>query len=302
MSNSPQNPVIGVVVLSYNKRVDLLLALDSVSRSDYPNLVIVVVDNASKDGSADAVAARHPQVTLVRNAVNLGAAGGRNLGWQRLRRIASCDFVVFLDDDAEVTSSYFSRIADSFAAHPEAGIVAGKALTGVNSGVIMSAGIAVNLYTGNVGDIGVGERDVGQYEKPRDVQACGGFALAVRAGVFEQLGGIDERFNPYGWEEVDFCLRASEAGYKIRYEPRAVLCHKGTKAGRPPKAEYERHKVRNYFSLLGRHTNLLQKTTCAIFVPIRMARVAWQMIRTGNARIILAQARGFLDGLRSPVP
>ena len=302
MSNSPQTPVIGVVVLSYNKRADLLLALESISRSDYPNLVVVVVDNASSDGSADAVAARHPQIRLVRNSANLGAVGGRNCGWHQLRGMVRCDYVVFLDDDAEVTPSYFSSIADSFAAHPEAGIIGGKALTGVDSGVIMSAGIAVNLYTGHVGDIGTGEKDAGQYDEPRDVEACGGFALAVRSEVFERLGGLDERFNPYGWEEVDFCLRARKAGYRIRYEPRAVLCHKGTKAGRPPKAEYERNKVRNYFTLLGRHANFLQKATCVFFVPIKMARVAWQMIRTGNGRIIVAQARGFLDGLRSPAP
>ena len=249
--------MIGVVVLSYNKRADLLLALESISRSDYPALVVVVVDNASQDGSADAAQSAFPNVTVIRNPANLGAAGGRNTGWKRLGGVADCDYVVFLDDDAEVTPTYFSAIAECFAAHPEIGIVAGKALTGVGSGVIMSAGIAVNLYTGFVGDIGSREKDAGQYDEPRDVQACGGFALAVRASVFEQLGGIDERFNPYGWEEVDFCLRAREAGYGIRYEPRAVLCHKGTRVGRRPKAEYERHKVRNYFTLLGRHANLV---------------------------------------------
>jgi hypothetical protein len=300
MTENRKNALIGVVVLSYNKRDNLLLALESISRSDYPELIVVVVDNASTDGSADAVEARYPCYTLIRNAVNLGAAGGRNTGWKYLRRSAACDHFVFLDDDTEVTPSYFSMIADCFEAHPEAGIVAGKALTGVDTGVIMSAGIDVNLYTGFVGDIGVGEKDKGQYETGRDLRACGGFALAVRAAVFEEMNGIDERFNPYGWEEVDFCLRAGKAGHRVRYEPRAVLCHKGTKAGRPPKAEYERHKVRNYFRLLGRHTNPIQKITCVFFVPVKSARVAWQMLRSGNARIILSQARGFFEGLLRP--
>jgi GT2 family glycosyltransferase len=124
--------------------------------------------------------------------------------------------------------------------------------------------------------------------------------MAVRAAVFEELNGIDEQFNPYGWEEVDFCLRARDAGYRVRYEPRAVLCHKGSKAGRAPKAEYERHKVRNYFKLLRLHTNPVQKITCVLFIPVKCARVAWQMLRTGNARIIVAQARGFLDSLLKP--
>jgi GT2 family glycosyltransferase len=291
--------MIGVVVLSYNKRADLLLGLESIERADYPDLVVVVVDNASTDGSADAARARFRHFTIITNTENLGAAGGRNAGWKHLRRLADCDIVVFLDDDSEVTPSYFRRIADCFSANPWAGVVAGKALTRPNGGVIMSAGIQVNLYTGNISDIGTGEKDHGQYDKPRELAACGGFALAVRASVFEKLGGIDERFNPYGWEEVDFCLRARKAKYKVLYEPRAVLCHKGTRAGRPPKAEYERHKVRNYFRLLGRHANFVQKATCLLFVPLRMARVAWRMVRTGHSGIILSQARGFLDGLRN---
>lgn len=292
--------MIGVVVLSYNKRALLLEALASVERAEFPELVVVVVDNASADGSAEAARARFRHFTVVANPGNLGAAGGRNAGWRHLRRLADCDIVVFLDDDAEVTPSYFEHIAECFSANPWAGVVAGKALTGPASGIIMSAGIRVNLYTGAIGDIGTGEKDSGQYDQPRELDACGGFALAVRAKVFEQLGGIDERFNPYGWEEVDFCLRARKAGYKTLYEPRAVLCHKGTRAGRPPKAEYERHKVRNYFRLLGRHATFAQKCSCAVFVPLHMARVAWTMVRTGHAGIILSQARGFLDGLRDP--
>jgi GT2 family glycosyltransferase len=293
--------LIGVVVLSFNKSAELLLALESIERSDYPDLAVIVVDNASSDDSVEAARARFRHVTVIRNQENLGAAGGRNAGRRHLRRFGDCDLIVFLDDDAEVTPCYFRHIAECFAANPWAGIVAGKALTGPESGVIMSAGIDVNLYTGHVGDIGTGGKDTGQYESPRELDACGGFALAVRAKVFDQLGGIDESFNPYGWEEVDFCLRARKAGWKVLYEPRAVLCHKGTRAGRPPKAEYERHKVRNYFRLLGRHANVAQKLTCVFFVPLRMARVAWQMISTGHAHIIAAQARGFLDGLRDPV-
>lgn len=294
------DPLIGVVILSHNKREQLLEAVESVRRSDYDGLILLVLDNASTDGSADAVAGRFPEVAIHRSPTNLGAAGGRNAGWRELRRRGACDIVVFLDDDAEVTPAYFGRIADCFARHADAAVIAGKAHTTRDSHVIMSAGIEVNLYTGHVGDIGTGERDSGQYEASRELDACGGFALAVRAQVFDELGGIDERFNPYGWEEVDFCLRARRAGYRVLYEPRAVLCHKGTRAGRAPRPDYERHKVRNYFRLIGRHANPLQKLCCAFFIPLRALRVATHMLRTGHGGVILAQARGFLDGLRSP--
>ena len=125
---------MGVVVLSHNKRDYLLQALESIGRSDYAALTIVVVDNASTDGSADAVSASFPRATLIRNLENQGAAGGRNTGWRYLRRTSGCQYLVFLDDDAEVSPSYFAKIAECFEKHPDVGIVAGKALTAAEQG------------------------------------------------------------------------------------------------------------------------------------------------------------------------
>jgi len=295
--NTTSSGCIAIVVLNYNKKPDLLEALESIYASDYPNFKVVVVDNDSTDGSADAVAEHFPQAHLIRNPENTGVSMGRNTGWRYADEHYDFDYVIFLDDDTVVTTDFLSKLVDAYRRHPEAGVLAGKAFTNFEKNQLMSVGIRANLYTGLVYDLGVGECDEGQYEEPREIDAAGGFAFMVRANLFRELNAFDERYSPYGWEDVDFSLRARNAGFTVRYVPDARLCHKGTKAGRKPKAGYERNKIKNYLYLLKQHANPLQKICCLFAVPMKGVYVVFDMIVSGNANVITSQFRGFFEGL-----
>ena len=291
------NQQFAVVILNHNKRDDLLESIQSVLDSSIKPVQIVVVDNASSDDSVSAVRAAFPDIALIANDSNLGVSGGRNVGWRFAQSHFTFEYVLFLDDDASLSQDYLSEIGKTFETNPKAGIVCGKAFTTHSRQFLMSVGIKANLFTGTVEDIGVGECDHGQYDQSCERGASGGFAFCSRASLFDELGAFDESYNPYGWEDVDFCLKAKHAGYITQYQPAAVLVHKGSKAGRRPKASYEVHKIRNYLLLLRRHTSPLQKLSCLVFVPLRCAKVAYKMLRSGNARVISAQARGFISGL-----
>jgi GT2 family glycosyltransferase len=178
-----------------------------------------------------------------------------------------------------------------------AGLACAKTYTRLPSRTIMSAGIIVNRWTGAVHDRGAGRLDDGRYDRGGYVDACGGFAWLARREVLEALNGLDERFNPYGWEDVDFCLRAAAHGWRVRYVPEAIVYHGGGKVGRKPVAAYERRKVCNYFLLLRRHTTLLQRLTCLVCVPWRALLVMGRLIRQGHAAIIAEHWRGLWDGL-----
>jgi len=292
-----ENEGIGVVVLNYNKKKDLLLCIKSIYASDYPNFSVVVVDNNSSDGSADAVAELYPDTPLIRNPENTGVSKGRNLGWLYAKENFGFEYIVFLDDDSEVAPDYFAKIVKPYQEHPEVGVVTGKAYIDWNSKVFCSVGISVNLYTGLVYDIGVGKKDEGQYDTACCRDACGGFAYSARRELFDSLGAFDERYSPYGWEDVDFCLKAKKAGYKTYYIPGAVVVHKGTKAGRSPLPAYERNKIKNYLFLLKQHTNILQKLCCGICIPFKGIYIICEMILTGHAKVIFSQFHGFFEGL-----
>ena len=288
---------VAAVILNYNKKTDTLACLESLRRSTLQPADIVVVDNASTDGSAEAVAAAFPRAHLIRNTANLGAAGGRNVGWRAAVERTRPELILFLDDDEALEPSALGRLVDALQQDPRAGIACGKAYTRSPSRTVMSAGLIVNRWTGAVRDRGAGRQDDGRYDAPGYVAACGGFAWLVRREVLEALGGLDEDFNPYGWEDVDFCLRAARHGWRARYVPEAIVYHGGGKIGRKPVAAYERLKVRNYFLLLRRHTTLLQKMSCLFCVPCRALFVVGQLIRQGHAAIVREHWRGLRDGL-----
>lgn len=295
MSNKAQG--VAAIVLNYNKKDDLLLALKSIYASDYPNLSLVVVDNDSTDGSADAVAEAYPDTPLIRNPVNSGVSKGRNTGWEYAKKHFDFEYVIFLDDDTEIEADYFTKMVKAYQDHPEAGIVAGKAYLNLQEKNFCSVGISVNLYTGIIFDIGAGDIDTGQYDTPRYLDACGGFAFSSRKSLFDKLNAFDERYSPYGWEDVDYCLRARKEGFKTWYEPTAVVVHKGTKAGRAPIAHYEQNKIKNYLFLLKQHTNIIQKVTCTVGIAVKSLYIIFQMIKNGHANVIYSQFAGFFQGL-----
>ncbi len=289
---------VGVVILTRNRKETVLRCVAGALALNGLRSKVVVVDNASIDGSADAVEQAFPSVTVVRNTENLGAVGGRNTGWRRLCEYqAAAEYVLFLDDDAIPTPDYLSRLLEAAAADGQAGILCGKGYTKSPSRMIMSAGLTVNLWTGRISDIGVGQQDHGQFDSPGYVDACGAFGMLVRRDVLEALGGFDERFWPYGWEDVDFCLRARQRGMHVLYVPQAVLHHEGGKIGRKPVPAYERSKVRNYLLLLRLHASLWQKAACVICLPLQVARLFVRLAAQGHANIVGFHLLGLLDGL-----
>jgi GT2 family glycosyltransferase len=290
-----------VLVLSHNKRAATLRCLDSVARLSYRPLDVVVVDNGSSDGSADAVAIAHPEVHLVRNPINLGAAGGRNLGIRTAEKRFAYDHILFLDDDTEVDEHLADHLVAALRSDPAAGLATPKAYRLEERHVIASAGgMHVRLGRGWIADIGAGATDDGRFDQSRTVDSCVGFAVLVRREVLRAVGGFDEAFNPYGWEEVDFSLRARDAGFSIRYVPAAVAYHAGGTPGRGhPVPAYERGKSANYLRLMRRHATPLQWLGFMLTVPARGSVVLFRQVTRGEWRAAAARVRGLLDGLRS---
>lgn len=289
-----------MIVLCHDKRAEVLRCLDSVVRLRYRPREVLVVDNASRDGSADAIARAHPGVQLVRSALNLGAAGGRNLGIRAAEERFAYGYILFLDDDALVDEHLADELIAALRADPRAGLATPKAYRLGEPGVIASAGgMRVRLGWGSIADVGAGERDRGQFDRGGAVDSCVGFAVLARREAVLAVGGLDERYNPYGWEEVDFSLRLRRAGYSIRYVPGAVAYHAGGTPGRGRAVSgYERGKSANYLRLMRRHATPLEWAGFVLSLPVRAGAVLLRHLVRGEWRPAAARVRGFLDGLR----
>jgi GT2 family glycosyltransferase len=128
------------------------------------------------------------------------------------------------------------RLADELVAalygDPAAGLATLKAYRLGEPGVIASVGgMRVRLGRGSLVDVGAGVMDRGQFDRSGPVDSCVGFAVLARREALLAVRGFDERYNPYGREEVDFSLRVRRAGFTIRYVPAAVAYHGGGHAG-----------------------------------------------------------------------
>ena len=293
-------PSVAIIILNFNKRNDVLEAIESAYASDYLKVAIFLVDNASTDGSWEAIEATYPKLSKIRMLKNLGASSGRNAGWQFVKESFRPDYLLFLDDDATLAPNAISCFVDAMHAEPNAGIACGKGYTRYPSTILNSVGIRANLYTGIIEDIGAGDEDTGQYETLRHVDACGCFGLFIKTSLFENIDGFNEAFNPYGWEDVDLCLRAKRLGYLTLYVPTAVIHHKGTKLGRKPLPQYEQTKARNYVYLIREHASWLQLVSIGLCLPIRILALMFRLVRQGSQDMLISHARGLWHALFMP--
>lgn len=232
---------ISIVVLVWNGEPFVEDCLSAVLAQDYEDKEVIVVDNASTDGSVDLIRSGFPGLRLILNEVNLGYAAGNNVG------IAATtgSVVVLLNQDTEVRPGWLSAIATTFR-DPTVGVVGCKALY-PDGRTIQHAGVVVRAGDAFTAHIGQGEADRGQHDQPRSVSYVTGAALAIHRRVLDRLGGFDEGFSPAFYEDLDYCDQARRAGFQVVYQPQAVLVHHETTSlperSYPRLAAFHRNRV-----------------------------------------------------------
>jgi GT2 family glycosyltransferase len=290
------NNLIAIIILNLNKRNDILDCLKSIFNLEYPEIEVIVVDNGSTDGSSEAIKSGYPDVHLLQNKKNLGVAGGRNIGIKYADRNFNYKYLLFLDDDIVIDKKALTEMVCSFYKDQSIGIVAPKCLMSKTPGTIgYAGGMSVNLFTGKITNIGGGEKDEGQFDKSGFISSCGGLCL-ISQELINQVGIFDEKFNPYGWEDVDLSLRAKQKGFRIFYNYKAVIYHKGGKKGRGKAVrDYEFSKSKNYFYLIRKHANFFQLLTIIIVLPFRLLSIIFKEIISGETKTLSAQIGGFFS-------
>jgi GT2 family glycosyltransferase len=210
---------VSIIIPVWNGREVLPACLDALLAQGYPNFEVIVVDNASADGSADFVSRNYSQVRLIRNRRNLGFARGCNVGL----RAAQGDAMVLLNQDTVAQAGWLEALVSALS-DPQVG-VAGCKILETDGKTLNHCGGSLDIMSARTQHRGAGEPDEGQYDEAVDVEYVTGAALAVRRDVLEHVGLLDERFFPGYYEDADFCLRVREAGFRIRYAPDAVVIH-----------------------------------------------------------------------------
>ena len=244
-------PPLAIVVPNYNGAAHLEACFGSLEALDYPadRLELLLVDNASADGSLALLARRFPRVRVLRNRANLGFAAACNQG----ARAAGAPVVAFLNNDARVDRAWGRALVAPLLAHPTVAAVGARMLDWAGERIDYAGGL-LNFY-GHAFQRLYGapvSADPDLAERPT-LFACGG-AMAVRRDVFLASGGFDETYFAF-FEDVDLGWRLWLLGHAVLYAPRAVAYHRGhATASRLPAHQlrvlYERNAlytiVKNY--------------------------------------------------------
>ncbi len=180
---------------------------------------LILVDNASSDGSFETAIRLFPRISPIRNGSNLGFAKANNLGI----RASHGEWIVLLNPDTRVTSGWLDSLAACVRSGKNVGIVTPKLLR-KDEKTIDSTGHSFDFRTALTSDRGAGEFDRGQYEDVQDILSCSFACALISRQVFDEIGFLDERMIIY-YEDVDLCLRGRIAGWRVLYCPRSVVYH-----------------------------------------------------------------------------
>ena len=244
---------VAAVVIAWNPGDRIDACLRALREQDHDDLEVIVVDNASEDGTADLVAARHPWAKLVANADNRGFAGAANQAWELSGR--SADAFMTVNPDIVATPSFVRRLLVGLDAAPDVGSVAGLLLR--PEGTVDSAGHRI-FHTRLFRNRGEGEPPDG-YRTPGYVFGTTGAAALYRRVALEDAAYHDPSGLPWDegcfafWEDVDLDWRLARLGWRCRYEPDAVATHERGVARRAASAFVEELNWRNRFRTIWRN-------------------------------------------------
>lgn len=246
------HPLLFVVVLTNNNRDDTLACLQSLHQSGYQNMKIILLENLALADTPEPLQHDFPNVQSIPLDKNLGYAGNNNIGIQAAMA-QGAEWMLILNDDTVLDPSCLSLLMEAAEGDSRIGILGPLVYHFDEPQVIQTAGGSLGQYW-MIGHLGQDQQDRGQFDTVRDVEWISGCAILVRSALVNEIGMLDADYFLY-WEEVEWCVRAREAGWRICHVPQAKLWHKGVKQYRNyhPKPYVTYYTTRNHLYTLRKH-------------------------------------------------
>lgn len=215
--------LLSIITVNYNGLKDTCELIESLPLND-ESLEVIVVDNASNNDEATDIAQRFPQVIVIRSHINLGFAGGNNLGIQS----AKGKYLFFINNDTLFSpqSSDIRHLINRLESSEKIGMVSPKIRFTWGNQPIQYAGYTpLSHITLRNHSIGCGEEDHEQYDSPHPTPYVHGAAMMIKREVIEKAGMMPECYFLY-YEELDWSMMIRRTGYEIWYEPACTIFHK----------------------------------------------------------------------------
>lgn len=293
---------VAAVLVNWNGAIDTLATLASLDRAvGAEALRVLVVDNGSTDDSVARLRRERPGLEVVETGANLGFAGGNDAGIRKALEGAEIGWVLLLNTDVDVDPNFLApllRACDD----PRVGAAGPKIFYFNPSDRLWAAGGRLRIRETVAVELGRGSTDGPRWNRPRTVSYLTTCCLLIPRDVLEAVGGLDPAYF-INVDDADWCRRALDAGYRLRYVPESRIWHKvaaSTKGSYTPAKTF--HTGRSNAIWVRRHAGPLG---FAAFLAANLLALPVAFLREwprGNARAVREKARGILRGLLDPLP
>ena len=279
---------VSIITINYNGLEDTCALIETIPFNE--NMEVIVVDNASKNQEAETIAQRYPQVLVIKSEQNLGFAGGNNLGIQA----AQGRYIFLINNDTIFKEFNIQALIDRLESSQAIGIVCPKIRFAWDNNPIQFAGYSkLSRITVRNHAIGFNEEDHGQYDTAHPTPYAHGAAMLIRRDAVDKVDLMPECYFLY-YEEIDWSMMFTRAGYQIWYEPKCTIFHKEsqTTGQHSPLRTY--YLTRNRLMLVQRNPLEFYKTLAYIYL-ISIVALRDIVKYTFSARFDLQ--KGTLQGL-----
>lgn len=281
---------LSIITINYNGLKDTCELIDSIPFNN--DLEVIVVDNASEKDEASLISAKYPQVKVIRSSQNLGFAGGNNLGI----KAAQGKYLFFINNDTIFKEFNVQALIDRLESSPKIAVVCPKIRFSWGNHPIQFAGYTpLSKITVRNQAIGFGEEDHGQYDTPHLTPYAHGAAMLVKREALEKVGLMPECYFLY-YEELDWSMIFTRAGFEIWYDPACTVFHKESQATGKNSPLRTYYIVRNRLLLVKRNWKGITKyLSYAYLLGVVGVRDILKYALSGKWELLKATTNGLRD-------
>ena len=282
--------MVTIVIVNWNGCENTLACLESLKKLDHPDYSVVIVDNASSDESEATLRVRHPEHTILQSGSNVGFAGGANLGIAHALRNGA-DHVLLLNNDTEVDRRLLTQLLEKSDSDPRIGVTGGRIDHMSPEGEVWALGAAFNVNTGSATHF-MSESQLKAFipNGPWYLYVPGCLMLLKRT-CMEDIGMFSERYFHLA-EDVEYCVRAQNNGWKICVAPEATVRHKGSASMARFSPLYNYYEQRNRLFVIQQYRTAGKSFLPALHDVLRIAtRLLLTLVTIDRFRNVFGNAR-----------
>ena len=286
----PQECELSIITVNYNGLDDTCALIDSIPFNE--DMEVIVVDNGSRENEASMLQSKYPHIKAIRSDQNLGFAGGNNLGI----KVAKGKYLYLVNNDTVFKEFNLEALIKRLESSPKIGMICPKIRFTWDNNPIQFAGYTpLSPITVRNKAIGFGEEDKGQYNTPRQTPYAHGAAMMLKRKVIEKVGLMPECYFLY-YEELDWSMMITRAGFEIWYEPACTIYHKESQSTGQKSPLRTYYITRNRLLLVKRNYEGIKKYLAYTYLQIIVAtRDILNYLFKGRIDLLKATIKGLQD-------